>query len=53
MLVLTILEKNKKTTLKFSQGNVTVLQKMRNYQEAGVRLTNTEWNTLIFEAKNK
>ena len=31
----------KETRLKFSQGNVAVLSKMANYQEARVKLTNT------------
>ena len=42
MFVLTILEKIRETRLKFSQGFVTVLQKMVNYKEARVRLTNTQ-----------
>ena len=42
MFVLTILEKIRETRLKFSQGCVTVLQKMVNYKEARVRLTNTQ-----------
>ena len=41
MFVLRILEKNKEARLKLSQGSVTVLWKMTNYQEARVKLTNT------------
>ena len=37
----------------FSQGSVTVLQKMTNYQEARVKLTTTQLNKLKFAAKNK
>ena len=36
MFVLTILEKIKETRLKFSQGSVTVLEKMANNQEARI-----------------
>ena len=39
MFVLTSLEKIKETRLKFSQGSVTVLQAIANYQEARVKLT--------------
>ena len=53
MFVLTILEKIKETRLKFSQGSVTVLQIMTNYQETRVKLTNTQLNKLKFAAKNK
>ena len=53
MFILTILEKIKETRLKFSQGSVTVLQKMANYQEARVKLTNTQLNTLKYAARNK
>ena len=41
MFVLTILEKIKETKLKLSQGSLTALWKMANYQEARVKLTNT------------
>ena len=44
MFVLTILEKIKETRLKFSHGSVIVLYKMTNYQEARVKLTNTQLN---------
>ena len=44
MFALTILEKIMETRLRFSQGSVTVLQKMENYQEARVKLTNTQLN---------
>ena len=37
-------KKNKERKLKFSQRNVMVLQKMRNYEEARVKLTNTKLN---------
>ena len=37
-----ILEKTKETRLKFSQGSVTVLKMMANYQEVRVELTNTQ-----------
>ena len=53
MFVLAILEKIKETRLKFSQGSVTVLQKMANYQEARDKLTNTQLNKLKSAAKNK
>ena len=52
MFILTILEKIKETRLKFSQGRVTVLWKMANYQEAKVKLTNTQINKLKSAAKN-
>ena len=32
--------------LKFSQGSITVLQKVANYQVARVKLTNTQVNKL-------
>ena len=51
MFVLPILEKIKETTLKFSQGSVTVLQKMVNYQETRVKLTNTQLDKLKSAAK--
>ena len=37
MFILTILETIKETRLKFSQGTVTLLQKMANYQEVTLR----------------
>ena len=46
MFILIIFEKIKETRLKFSQGNVTVLQKIANYQETRVKLTNTQLNKL-------
>ena len=52
MFILTILEKIKETRFKFSQGSVTVLYIMANYQEARVKLTNTQLNKLKFAAKN-
>ena len=51
MFILTILEKIKEARLKFSQGSV--LSKMANYQEAKVKLTNTQLNKLKSAAKNK
>ena len=53
MFVLTILEKLKETRLKLSQGSVTVLWIMTNYQEMKVKLTNTRLNKLKFAAKSK
>ena len=53
MFILTILEKIKETRLKFSQRSITVLQKMENYQEARVKVTNTQLNKLKPAAKNK
>ena len=44
MFVLTTLEKLKQTRLTFSQGKVTVLWQVVNYQEVRVRLTNTQLN---------
>ena len=38
MFVLKILGKVKETILKFSRGNVTVLQKMESYEEAKVKI---------------
>ena len=52
MFNLTILEKIKETRLTFSQGSVTVLQKMANYQEPRVKLTNIQLNRLKSAAKN-
>ena len=46
MFILTIFEKIKEKRLKFSQGSVTVLQIMENYQEAIVTLTNTQLSNL-------
>ena len=53
MFFLKILEKFKETRLTFSQGKITVLQKMANYEEGGVRLTNTQLSKLKFTGKNK
>ena len=52
MFALTILEKIKEARLKFSKGNVTVLQKMANYQEVRVKLTNTQLKKLKPAPKN-
>ena len=53
MFVSTILEKIEETRLRFSQGSVTVLQKMPKYQEVRVKLTHTQLNKLKSAAKNK
>ena len=53
MFVLKILEWIKETRLKYSQGSVTLLQKMANYQETWVNLTNTQLNKLNSAATNK
>ena len=53
MFVLTILEKIKKTRLKFSQGSVTVLWKIANYKEERFKLTKTQLNKLRSAAKYK
>ena len=45
--------KKRKTRLKFSQGNITVLWKMANNEEVRVKLTNTQLNKLKFAAKIK
>ena len=42
-----------KTRLKFSQGIVRVLSIMTKYEEARVKLTNTQINKLKSAAKNK
>ena len=51
--VLTILEKIKETRLQFSQGSVTILQIITNYQEARVKVTNALLNKLKSAARNK
>ena len=53
MFILTILETIKETRLKSSQGGVTVLQTMTNYQETTVKLTNTQLSKLKSAAKIK
>ena len=53
MFALTILDKIKETRLKVSQGSVTVLYKMANYQKVKVKLTNRQLNKLKSSAKNK
>ena len=53
MFVLTVLEKIKEARLKFSQGKITVLQKMVNYEEAWVKLTNSRLKILNSAAKSK
>ena len=51
MFVLSILEKIVETRLKVSQGSVTVLYKIANYQEVRVKLTNTQLNKLKYASK--
>ena len=46
MFAVTILEKIKETRLKFSQGSVTVLQKMVNYEEVRIKIANSQLNKL-------
>ena len=53
MFVLIILEKIKEMRLKCSQGSVTELQIMTNYQEMRVKATNTQLNKLKSAAKIK
>ena len=53
MFISTILEAIKETRLKSSQGGVTVLQTMTNYQETRVKLTNTQLSKLKSAAKIK
>ena len=48
-----ILEKIKETSLNFSQGSVTVLQRMSNYEEARVNLTNMRLSKLKPSAKKQ
>ena len=52
MFLLTNLEKINEIRLKFSQGSAKVLQKIANYQEARVKLTNTQLKKLKSDAKN-
>ena len=53
MFVLTILEKIKESILEISQGSVTALWKMTNYQEARVKLANTQLNKLKSATESK
>ena len=53
MFILMILEQIKKTSLKFSQGSVTVLYIMANYQEAVIKVTNFQLNKLKSAPKHK
>ena len=53
MFVLRILEKVKEIRVKFSQGSVTVLQKMANYENANVNLTNAQQKKIKSAAKSK
>ena len=53
MFFLTIWEKIKKERVKFSQGSVTVLEKMENYREARVKLANTQLSKLESAATTK
>ena len=43
----------KETRLKFSQGSVTVLQIMANYQEVRVKLKSTQLSKLKSAAKSR
>ena len=53
MFVLTILEKMKISLLKVSQGSVTVLEEMANYEDIRVKVKNAKLNKLNFAAKYK
>ena len=53
MFILMTLEKIKETRLKFSQGSVTILKIIANYQDTRVKLTNTQLNKLKSAAKNR
>ena len=53
MFVLTVLEKSKETTSKFLQRSATVLYKITSYEEAIVKLKNTQLNKLKSVAKSK
>ena len=53
MFVLIILEKIKETRLKFSQGSITIINIMGNYQEARVKLSNTLLKKLKSSGKSK
>ena len=53
MFVLTTLAKINQTRLKFSQESVTILQKTANYDEARVKLRNSQLSKLKFTAKYK
>ena len=53
MFILTILEKIKEIRLEFSQGSVTVLWIITNYEEARIELANTQLKKLKSTAKNK
>ena len=50
---LMIFDKINEDRLKFFQGSVTILKNMANYEEARIKLTNTQRNKLKSEAKNK
>ena len=51
LFVLKTLEKVKETCPKFGQAYLPVLEKMTNYEEAKVKLTNSQLNSLIFKLK--
>ena len=53
MFVLIILEKIKEMRLKFSQGSITIINIMGNYQEARVKLSNTLLKKLKSSGKSK
>ena len=45
--------KSQRNEIKIFKGSVTVLQKMANYQETTVKLTNTQFSKSKSAAKNK
>ena len=53
MFVSMISEKIKETTPKFTTDSVTVLQKMRKYEEARVKITNKQLNKYKYATKYK
>ena len=53
MFALTNFKKIKETRWKLFQGSVTVLWKMTSYQEARVKLTNTQLSKLKSATKKK
>ena len=53
LFVLTVSEKIKETRQKLSKGSVTVLWKIESYEEARVKITNTQLSKLKSAAKDK
>ena len=47
MFVLKFLEKIKETRLKLSQGKVTILEKVANYDEASIQLNKLKFAPII------